>query len=33
MNIRKQHEEKVIVLVDVGVQNLWVHFNGGVLKV
>ena len=32
MKIRKQFEEKVIELVDVGVPNLWGHFKDGVLE-
>ena len=31
VKIRKVFEEKVIILVDVGAQNLWGHFKGGVL--
>ena len=30
VKIRKQFEEKVIKLVDVGAPNLWGHFNDGV---
>ena len=33
MKIRKLFEEKVIELIDVGSQNLWEHFNDGVLEV
>ena len=32
VKIRKQFEEKVIQLVDVGAPNLWGHFKDGVLK-
>ena len=33
VQIRKQFEEKVIKLVDVGAPNLWGLFKHGVLKV
>ena len=29
---RKQFEEKVIKLVDIGVPNLWRHFKDGILS-
>ena len=32
LKIRKRLEEKVIKLVDVGVQNMWGHVKNGVLK-
>ena len=31
VKIRKRFYEKVTKLVDVGVQNVWGHFKGGVL--
>ena len=32
VKIRKQFEDKVIKLVDVGAPNLWEHFMDGVLR-
>ena len=32
MKIKKQFQEKVIELVDVGAPNLWGHIKDGVLK-
>ena len=32
VNIMKLFEEKIIELVDAGVQNLWGHFKAGVIK-